>query len=147
MKKRFILFALPVALLLVPKRVPGGPVPEFRDLFNGKDLSGWVNVNTKEDTWSVRNGELICSGHPIGVMRTAKQYDNFILHIEWKHIEPGGNSGVFVWSDAKPDEKSRLPNGVEVQMLELDWINLNKQNGEPAPAVRVNKNETHGVKV
>lgn len=144
MKKRFILFALPVALLLVPESLSGGAVTEFRDLFNGKDLTGWVNVNTNEDTWSVRNGELICSGHPIGVMRTAKQYDNFILHIEWKHIEPGGNSGVFVWSDAKPDEKSRLPNGVEVQMLELDWINLNKQNGEPAPAAYVH-GELFGV--
>jgi hypothetical protein len=142
--KRFLLLALPAALLLVPKSFAADPVPEFRDLFNGKDLNGWVNVNTNPDTWSVRNGELICSGHPIGVMRTAKQYDNFILHVEWMHMEPGGNSGVFVWSDAKPDEKSRLPAGVEVQMLELDWINLNKQNGQPAPAAYVH-GELFGV--
>jgi hypothetical protein len=144
MMKRFVLLALPALLLLVAESFAEGPVLEFRDLFNGKDLTGWVNVNTNQDTWSVRNGELICSGHPIGVMRTAKQYDNFILHIEWKHIEPGGNSGVFVWSDARPDEKSRLPNGVEVQMLELDWINLNKQNGKPAPAAYVH-GELFGV--
>ena len=144
MMKRFVLLALPAALLLVLESLAGGPVPEFRDLFNGKDLTGWVNVNTNKDTWSVRNGELICSGHPIGVMRTEKQYDNFILHVEWKHMEPGGNSGVFVWSDAAPDEKSRLPNGVEVQMLELDWINLNKQNGKPAPVAYVH-GELFGV--
>ena len=35
-------------------------------------------------------------------MRTAKMYENFVLHIEWMHLEPGGNSGVFVWSNAKP---------------------------------------------
>ena len=30
-------------------------VPQWRDLFNGKDLTGWVNVNTAPDTWSVRD--------------------------------------------------------------------------------------------
>jgi hypothetical protein len=77
-------------------------------------------------------------------MRTDRQYENFILHIEWKHIEPGGNSGVFVWSDAKPQEKSRLPNGVEVQMLELDWVNLNKVKGETPPIAYVH-GELFGV--
>lgn len=37
-------------------------VPQFRDLFNGKDLTGWVNVNTAEDTWTVKDGLLVCSG-------------------------------------------------------------------------------------
>ena len=46
MMKRFVLLALPAALLLVLENLAGGPVPEFRDLFNGKDLAGWVNVNT-----------------------------------------------------------------------------------------------------
>lgn len=115
----------------------------FRDLFNGRDLSGWVNVNTDKDTWSVKDGMLICSGHPIGVMRSERQYENFILHIEWMHMEAGGNSGVFVWSDAKPQE-SRLPNGVEVQMLELDWVNQHKVNGEPAPLAYVH-GELFGV--
>jgi hypothetical protein len=30
-------------------------------LFNGKDLAGWVNVNTGPDTWSVRDGVLVYS--------------------------------------------------------------------------------------
>ncbi len=101
-------------------------VPQFRDLFNGKDLSGWVNVNTDKDTWSVRNGLLVCSGHPIGVMRSEKQYENFILHIEWRHMEPGGNSGVFAWSEGTVPKGRRLPKGLEVQMLELDWVKLHK---------------------
>jgi 3-keto-disaccharide hydrolase len=144
--KRFALGALPAALLLIAgvRLAPGVPAAEFHDLFNGKDLTGWVNVNTDKDTWSVKNGLLFCTGHPIGVMRSAKQYENFVLHIEWMHMEPGGNSGVFVWSNAKPNEQSRLPNGVEVQMLELDWVNLNKQNGEPAPIAYVH-GELFGV--
>jgi hypothetical protein len=104
----------------------------------------WVNVNTAEDTWKVDGDELVSTGLPIGVMHSEKQYENFILHVEWMHLEPGGNSGVFVWSKAIPDEKSRLPDGVEVQMLELDWVNLNKRNGETPPIAYVH-GELFGV--
>lgn len=97
--------------------------PQFVDLFNGRDLTGWVNVNTADDTWRVADGLLVCSGSPTGVMRSEKQYENFILHIEWRHMKPGGNSGVFVWSEGRLTGNGRLPKGMEVQMLELDWIN------------------------
>jgi hypothetical protein len=117
---------------------------QFAALFDGKSLSGWVNVNTAPDTWKVRDGLLICSGHPIGVMRSIKQYENFVLHIEWMHMEPGGNSGVFVWSNAQPDPTTRLPNGIEVQMLELEWPNLNKVNGVAPPVAYVH-GELFGV--
>jgi hypothetical protein len=138
-------------LLLLPALVALGSLaaraqssPEFLDLFNGKDLTGWVNVNTAPDTWKARDGLLVCSGHPIGVMRSVKEYENFVLHIEWRHMEAGGNSGVFVWSDAVPDAESRLPNGVEVQMLELDWPNLNKKDGVTPPIAYVH-GELFGV--
>ena len=104
----------------------------------------WVNVNTAPDTWHVEKDILICSGQPIGVMRSEKQYENFILHIEWMHTEPGGNSGVFVWSNANPPETTRLPDGVEVQMLELDWVNLNKCDGVTPPLAYVH-GELFGV--
>lgn len=130
------------SLLLLCVLLPA-QAQEFQNLFNGRDLTGWVNVNTDPDTWSVKDGLLICSGKPIGVMRSEKQYENFVLHIEWRHMEAGGNSGVFVWSDARP-QQSRLPNGVEVQMLELDWVNLNKVKGEPPPAAYVH-GELFGV--
>ena len=96
-------------------------------LFNGKDLTGWVDVNTSETTWKAVNGELHCTGLPIGVMRSEKMYENFILEIEWKHMKKKGNSGVFLWCDAIPG-KNRLPSGMEVQMLELDYIN--RPNGK-----------------
>lgn len=104
----------------------------------------WINVNTAEDTWLKKKNILVCFGKPIGVMRSEKQYENFILHIEWMHIEPGGNSGVFVWSDANPAEKSRLPNGVEVQMLELDWVKINTKDGVEPPIAYVH-GELFGV--
>ncbi len=104
----------------------------------------WMNVNTDSDTWRVEDDLLICKGLPIGVMRSAKQYENFILQVEWRHMEAGGNSGVFVWSDASPDPESRLPGGVEVQMLELDWVNLNKRDGKKPPIAYVH-GELFGV--
>jgi hypothetical protein len=141
--KTFSALAL-LGSLAASATVAGQSAAQFVDLFNAKDLKGWVNVNTAEDTWKVRDGLLICSGHPIGVMRTVKQYENFVLHIEWMHMEPGGNSGVFAWSNAQPDPGTRLPNGVEVQMLELEWPNLNKVNGVPRPLAYVH-GELFGV--
>ena len=104
----------------------------------------WIEVNTPPQTWALKNGELVCKGNPIGVMRSEKQYENFILHVEWKHIEAGGNSGIFVWSAARPDEDSRLPDGVEVQMLELDWVKLNTRDGVTPPIAYVH-GELFGV--
>ncbi|MGH7944241.1 MAG: 3-keto-disaccharide hydrolase [Opitutaceae bacterium] len=131
MNKIASIVALGLALL-VSAAGRAQEVPQFRDLFNGKDLTGWVDVNTAPDTWSVRDGLLVCTGKPIGVMRTEKQYENFILHIEWKHLQAGGNSGVFAWSDPAPAPGRNLPKGCEVQMLELEWPNLNRdKEGQP----------------
>jgi 3-keto-disaccharide hydrolase len=118
---------------------------QYRDLFNGKDLSGWVDVNTSDDTWSVRDGMLICSGHPIGVMRTDRQYENFLLHIEWRHMEAGGNSGIFGWSEGSVSEGRRLPNGLEVQMLELDWVNQHKKPDGALPPIAYVHGELFGA--
>ena len=104
----------------------------------------WKNVNTDPDTWHVEKDLLICTGKPIGVMRSEKQYENFILHIEWMHMEAGGNSGTFVWSNATPPEGARLPNGVEVQMLELEWVNINTKDGVTPPIAYVH-GELFGV--
>jgi hypothetical protein len=123
--------------------MPTAP-PAWRSLFNGRDLSGWVNVNTDPDTWSVRDELLVCKGLPIGVMRSDRQYENFLLHIEWRHMELGGNSGVFIWSDAVPGERNRLPNGVEVQMLEHDWVNQHIRDGVKPPLAYVH-GELFGV--
>ncbi|HKI89310.1 MAG TPA: DUF1080 domain-containing protein [Draconibacterium sp.] len=119
----------------------------FENIIPGKKVNGdpiqWYQVNTENDTWKKEGNELICSGHPIGVIRSEKKYENFLLHIEWKHMEAGGNSGTFVWSDAEPGE-NRLPNGVEVQMLELDWVNQHIKNGVKPPIAYVH-GELFGV--
>ena len=144
----FLVLNLNYFLNAQSKSIVFGSEMELSQLTSGSKNKGnsinWINVNTSPETW-VRNKDLlICSGQPIGVMRSEKQYENFMLHIEWKHLEPGGNSGVFVWSNASPQEKNRLPDGVEVQMLELDWVRLNTRDGVTLPVAYVH-GELFGV--
>ena len=101
---------------------------EFQPLFNGVDLSGWVDVNTSPDTWKVKDSMIICSGLPIGVMRTEKQYENFIMEVEWRHMEAGGNSGVFIWSEGTQfADDEPLTKAIEVQMLELQYAPMHNR--------------------
>lgn len=82
----------------------------------------FVDVNGAPDTWTF-DGELIrTTGEPIGVIRTRREYTNFELVVEWRHLTPGGNSGIFAW--VPPDAIDDLPPGelpdagIEVQMLD-----------------------------
>ncbi len=98
----------------------------FRPLLNGKDLSGWVVVNTAPSTWSFNaEGDLVCSGKPIGEIRTERMYQNFILELEWRHLVPKGNAGVFVWADDISARGQPFIRGVEVQVLENAYGNTN----------------------
>jgi hypothetical protein len=73
------------------------------ELFNGKDLGGWVWVPREEgsmigDVWSVNDGVLICKGRPIGYIRTEKDYTSYVLTLEWRFdpAKGAGNSGVLL---------------------------------------------------
>jgi len=90
---------------------------ELTPLFNGKNLSGWVNVNTSPTTWSVKNGEIFCTGVPTGVLRTEKSYRNFILELEWMHENPKGNAGLFIWSDPLTAKGQPFTRSIEVQIM------------------------------
>jgi hypothetical protein len=91
---------------------------DFRPLFNGKDLSGWVPVNVAPETFTVRDGMIVSTGKPTGVIRTDRQYENFVIELEWRHLEPGGNAGLFVCSDASPAVGVPFTRSFEVQILD-----------------------------
>lgn len=91
---------------------------DFVPLFNGRDLTGWVNVNCAPGTWTATNGLIYCTGAPIGELRTTRMYQNFILELEWRHLRPKGNAGVFVWADALTARGQPFIRGVEVQVLD-----------------------------
>lgn len=96
---------------------------EAAPLFNGKDLTGWVLVNTPPETWSVKDGMLICTGKPIGELRTERMYHNFELELEWRHMVPKGNAGVFVWADDITSRGVPFHRSIEVQVLENAYGN------------------------
>jgi len=90
----------------------------FTPLFNGKNFNGWVNVNCAPETWTVRNGTIICTGVPTGVLRTQKQYENYILELEWRHIHKGGNAGLFIHSDPVTAVGQPFTRSIEIQIMD-----------------------------
>jgi Domain of Unknown Function (DUF1080) len=96
---------------------------DFKPLFNGKDLSGWVLVNTPPETWKVDDGLLICTGKPIGEIRTDRMYQNFEMEVEWRHMVPKGNAGIFVWADDITSRGVPFHRSIEVQILENAYGN------------------------
>jgi len=90
----------------------------WQPLFNGKDLSGWVNVNVAPDTFTVKDGILVSTGKPTGTIRTERMYENFVMELEWRHTKAGGNAGVFIWGDPLTAVGTPFSRGIEVQVLD-----------------------------
>lgn len=100
-----------------------GKLGEPIQLFNGKDLEGWVWVRQgsatqptdkparMEDVWTVRNGILHDQGSPMGYLRTEKSFDNYVLTVEQRHVK-AGNGGIF-FAISQPDKV--WPKAIEVQ--------------------------------
>lgn len=64
-------------------------------LFNGKDLTGWVNYGREK--WYVEDGLLICESgmyKEYGYLGTTEKFKDFDLTLDFKQ-EANGNSGVF----------------------------------------------------
>ena len=95
----------------------------FKPLFNGKNLDGWVKVNTAPSTWTIKDGMIICSGKPTGELRTTRMYQNFIMEVEWRHMRARGNAGIFVWADDITARGQPFHRSVEVQVLENSYGN------------------------
>ena len=75
--------------------------PGWVQLFNGKDLTGWVKVG--QEQWTVEDGTIYGVGvtKEYGYLRTEQKYVDFDLTLRFK-VEADGNSGVFFHSDFPP---------------------------------------------
>jgi hypothetical protein len=88
--------------------------------FTHPDTTGWEslfaadlsNALKPEGVWSVENGVLTASEDE--AVWTIRDYDNFILDLEFK-TAPGTNSGVIVYCS---DVNNWIPNSVEVQIAD-----------------------------
>jgi type 1 glutamine amidotransferase len=94
--------------------------PKAIDLFNGKDLAGWSfhqkGTSAKmEEVWGVRDGVLTCTGRPAGYLKTDKEFENYVLTLEWRWPGKGGNNGVLVHTTT-PEALGVWPKSIEVQL-------------------------------
>ena len=89
------------------------------ELFNGNDLNGWTcvlnpesNVST-EDVYCIKDRNIHIKGNPFGYMRTTKKHSNYKLHVEWRWVGEGTNSGIFLHVQ---DGDKLWPTAIECQL-------------------------------
>jgi hypothetical protein len=150
------LAALPALLLAAaPAAQPAAqsPVPPISgklgtpvDLFNGKDLAGWSwhadDGSKMEDVWTIKDGILDCARGKKGYIRLDKDYANFVLTVEQRHIAKG-NGGFFICLYG-PDKV--WPDAIQIQGKVTNIGDLINQNSgmkhmttDPARTKTVNK--------
>lgn len=90
------------AIAVAQSSRPKPPGEDWVELFNGKDLTGWVEVG--HEKWQVEDGTIHGFGitKDYGYLKTEKTYKDFNLTLKFKCEGTGGNSGVFFHVDFKP---------------------------------------------
>ncbi len=102
------------------------------EMFNGKDLTGWVVDGTKDfaakdakkedpktPIWTVKDGAIHCAGTGFGFLRYDREVSDFIYHVEFK-LSKGCNSGIGIRhvKFTGPAETRPSFSGYEIQLLD-----------------------------
>ncbi|MDB5264369.1 MAG: hypothetical protein JWQ14_3652, partial [Adhaeribacter sp.] len=90
---------------------------KWQNLFNGKDLKGWKQLNGKA-RYEVKNGEIIgttVTGEPNSFLATEKDYGDFILELELKLDQPM-NSGIQFRSLSNPAYQNGRVHGYQMEV-------------------------------
>ncbi|MFN5761086.1 MAG: DUF1080 domain-containing protein, partial [Sphingobacteriales bacterium] len=90
---------------------------DWKPLFNGKDLSGWVQRNGKA-SYQVKNGMIVgttVSNEPNSFLCTEKDYGDFVLELEL-FADSTMNSGVQFRSESKPDYQNGRVHGYQAEV-------------------------------
>lgn len=118
----------PVWPAMTPKRTPGKPI----DLFDGKDVSGWLCQNPNEPMrWYVQDGILQNEGKDACNIYSTRKFKDFHLEVEF-NVAADSNSGVY------------LRGRDEIQILDgynrpIDVHSQGALYGFIAPAMRADK--------
>lgn len=89
----------------------------WTQLFNGKDLKGWKQLNGKAK-YEVQNAEIVGTtvpGEPNSFLATEENYGDFILELEFK-VDPTMNSGIQFRSESKPDYQNGRVHGYQFEI-------------------------------
>lgn len=93
---------------------------DWVQLLPTQGLAGWKHIIAEDatdddSTWTRAGSDLICSGKPLGYLRTTSKHTNYILEFQWKYVEgENGNSGVLLHIQ-EPDRV--WPSCFQVQMM------------------------------
>jgi Domain of Unknown Function (DUF1080) len=147
------------------------------DLFNGKDLSGWVidgpaeykdkaDGNKVKPLWTVHDGLIRTSGGAFGFLRYDREFADFILHVEYRMVkEKGVNSGIGIRTKRyeTKDPRDSRPSfySYEVQLLDdadarpgkgstgslYRYVAPTKMANKPAPEWNAIEIECRGPKI
>jgi len=119
-KLAFLILSFTAAAAAQRTLLPG---EDWVSLFNGKDLTGWVEVG--KEKWVVDDGTI--HGQAVtkayGYLRTEKRYKDFELGIRFK-CEGDGNSGLFFRTEFEPG----TPNVTQGLQFEID-CQINRHTG------------------
>jgi len=101
------LLGLLIGLVLIQPATarPSQGKVKWTNLFNGKDLTGWKQVNGKA-IYEVVDGMIVgscVSDSPNSFLTTAKEYGDFIFEVQVK-IDAGINSGIQFRSHQRPED-------------------------------------------
>ncbi|MBS3777245.1 MAG: DUF1080 domain-containing protein [Bacteroidales bacterium] len=116
-KQQIILTSLLLSFLLLAF----ASEDDWKSLFNGENLDGWVQKNGKADYW-VEDGMIIgqtTKGSPNSFLCTKKDYDDFEMVFEVKLFDNELNSGVQIRSKTRKAglfKKSGRVNGPQVEI-------------------------------
>jgi hypothetical protein len=103
----------PIATILLC--VSLAPAAEWKQLFNGKDTTGWSHVGPGRIT--VENGLLKTEGGMGLLWYTGRQFGNTTVRVVFKTTGPKDNSGVYIRFPEQPkDPWYPVHNGYEVQI-------------------------------
>jgi hypothetical protein len=89
----------------------------WTNLFNGKDLSGWKQLNGKAK-YEALKGEIVGTtvfDTPNSFLVTEKTYGDFILELDLK-VESAMNSGIQFRSESKPDFMNGRVHGYQCEV-------------------------------
>lgn len=103
------------------------PEDGFRNLFNGRDLAGWVPEGEIEYTdgdetkpaWTIHDGVVHCSGNCFGFLRYDRKLDDFVWRLEYR-LQKGGNSGLGIRGTYYTGADETRPSfaGYEIQLVD-----------------------------